>query len=195
MALPIRVADHHGSGGAPLGFFNRESAADERLNGKDAKEVRTNARRSAVLRSGAQYHRRFARRVVGHRLKGQALVAPILNVGDRYLPRKRCRHLTGGPKVGESDDSIRIAIGKRLQDHGVHDAENSRVGTDAERQRHHGHRREAGILRQHAQVVPNVLPKRLDGVPSPHFPAPLFGQGYVPEPAQRCIVSFLGRHA
>src|SRR5579863_10422446 len=53
----------------------------------------------------------------------------------------------------------------------------------------------AGTPPQLAQSVTDVLPERLDRIPSPHFPAPLFGQGHVPEPAQRRIVSFVGRHA
>ena len=74
-------------------------------------------------------------------------------------------------------------------------AEHGRVGADAERERQHRHRCEAGIASKLAQAVTNVLPERLDGIPSPHFPAPLLRQGHVPEPAQRGIVSFLGRHA
>src|SRR5208337_3363872 len=43
--------------------------------------------------------------------------------------------------------------------------------------------------------VTKVLPERLHRIPSPHFPAPLLRQGHIAEPAQRGIVSFLGRHA
>ena len=57
---------------------------------------------------------------------------PILEVGDRDLFRKR----TGAfPALGDSKghNTIRIAIRKRLQEHGIHDAENSRIGANAER--------------------------------------------------------------
>jgi hypothetical protein len=45
----------------------------------------------------------------------------------------------------------------------------------------------------YAQAIAKVLPERLEGIPSPHLPAPLLCRGYVPEPAQRGIVSLVER--
>ena len=85
MALPVCVADQQGSPTARLHFFSREKAADDRLNGEDAKELRTHPGDSRILSRGARNHRSFPRRVVGRRLEGGTLVVPILEVGDRDL--------------------------------------------------------------------------------------------------------------
>jgi transposase len=43
------------------------------------------------------------------------------------------------------------------QQHGIHDAENGRVGSHAQSQRQDSHDRECGLLDQHAQTIANIL--------------------------------------
>src|SRR6266480_2088398 len=52
LTLPKGVADHHGSAGTRLHFFNCERAANQRVNGKDAEELGTHAGNSGVLACG-----------------------------------------------------------------------------------------------------------------------------------------------
>src|SRR5262249_9877265 len=56
---------------------------------------------------------------------------------------------------------------KRTQQHGIHDAENGRVGPHAQSQRQDGHNGECGLLDQHAQTIANILKQ------SPHEGAPV----------------------
>ena len=156
MALPVCVADNQGPDAARLHFFSREGAAGDRLNGEDAKELRTHAGDSCVLSRGALHHRSFPRGVEGHRLEGRTLVVPVLEVGNRDLLGKRSGGLTCRRKIGESHNSIRIAIRKWLQKHRVHDAEDRRVGADAERHDKNGECGKAWTPAQIAAGVPEI---------------------------------------
>src|SRR5205823_6018106 len=51
----------------------------------------------------------------------------------------------------------RLVVVERLQQHTIDDTEDSCVGSDAEREREHGHGGEAGILQQHSGAVAEVL--------------------------------------
>src|SRR5258706_404264 len=57
----------------------------------------------------------------------------------------------------DSHQTVGIAVGQRTQQHGIHDAENGRVGSDAQSQRQDSHDRECGHLDQHAQTIANIL--------------------------------------
>ena len=53
--------------------------------------------------------------------------------------------------------TIGVAERKRTEQHGVHDAEDRRVGPHAQSQRQDRHDRERGLLDQHAQTIANIL--------------------------------------
>ncbi len=57
----------------------------------------------------------------------------------------------------DSYQTVGIAVGQRTQQHGIHDAENGRVGSHAQSQRQDSHDRECGLLDQHAQTIANIL--------------------------------------
>src|SRR5580658_8432857 len=63
----------------------------------------------------------------------------------------------------DSYQTIRLAEGKRTQQHGIHDAEDRRIGPDSQGQRQDGHDGECGLLAQHAQTVTHILKQ------SPHI--------------------------
>ena len=63
----------------------------------------------------------------------------------------------GFPKLNQPAG---IVVGQGFEQNGVHNAEDGGIGADAERQRDYGQSRESWRLRQHAQPVANVLPKR-----------------------------------
>src|SRR6202043_77609 len=66
----------------------------------------------------------------------------------------------------DSYQTVGIAVGQRTQQHGIHDAENGRVGSHAQSQRQDSHDRECGLFDQHAQTIANILKE------SPHEDAP-----------------------
>src|ERR1700729_136215 len=57
----------------------------------------------------------------------------------------------------DSYQTIGIAVGQRMQQNGIHDAENGRVGSHAQSQRQDSHHRECGLFDQHAQSITNIL--------------------------------------
>src|SRR5215468_7017606 len=59
----------------------------------------------------------------------------------------------------DSYQTIGIAVGQRTQQHGIHDAENGRVGSHAQSQHQDSHDRECGLLDQHAHTVANIFAK------------------------------------
>src|SRR5205085_5647482 len=73
------------------------------------------------------------------------------------------------PWVVEVDAYKTVGVGerKRTEQHGVHDAENRRIGSHAQSQCQESHDRECGLLDQHAQTIANILKY------SPHERVPL----------------------
>jgi hypothetical protein len=67
-----------------------------------------------------------------------------------------------GLRLEHGEELLRMGIGQWFQEHGINDAENSRVRADAESQREDGHGGEAGILTQHAECVALVLEKSFE---------------------------------
>src|ERR1700751_473693 len=63
------------------------------------------------------------------------------------------------PWVVEVDPYETVGVGerKRTEQHGVHDAENGRVGAHAENQRQDSYDYECGLPDQHAQTIANIL--------------------------------------
>ena len=58
--------------------------------------------------------------------------------------------------MADHHEAIGIRIGQRPQEHGVHDAEDRAVRTDAERKRNDGDRCEPGRAREHSRGIPHV---------------------------------------
>ena len=62
---------------------------------------------------------------------------------------------------GDIDDAAGILVRKRLEQHGVDDAENRSICSNTQRERKHGDNGEAGIYSQHPDCEFKVLPKSL----------------------------------
>ena len=58
---------------------------------------------------------------------------------------------------GEHDQLLRLRDGQGSEQHRIDDAEERRVGADAEREREQGDEREAFVLEQHPRPVAQVL--------------------------------------
>ena len=115
--------------------------------------------------------------VAGHRLRQRELGLPV-HTGVRVEKRTECREsrervvpfaeICGSPggkgkdivpgraALVEHDELLRIADGKRAQEHGVGDGKNRRVRTDAKRERQHRDRRKERIAAEDAECVANV---------------------------------------
>ena len=59
-------------------------------------------------------------------------------------------------RVAQVDEPVAVAVGQRLEQHAADDAEDRRVGADAERQREDDDGGEAGAVSQRAQRVPEI---------------------------------------
>ena len=61
-------------------------------------------------------------------------------------------------RAGDGDEALRLGEGQRLQQDGVHHAEDGGVGADTDGQGENGHGGEARAFRQHAERVTQILP-------------------------------------
>ena len=78
------------------------------------------------------------------------------NRGPPERRRGRCRSAGSVDRLPQVDQPIAVTVGQRLEQHAADDAEDRRVGADAERQRDHDHGGERGAVSQRAQGVPDV---------------------------------------
>ena len=85
------------------------------------------------------------------RLEDFVLIAPVLKV------RPRDRHqLTGARGLAQNHDAIDVGVRKRAQQHAIEHAEDRRRRADAEAERQHDDRGEAGALPQGPDRVSHV---------------------------------------
>ena len=73
-------------------------------------------------------------------------------------------------RLGRPSPAVRLAKRQRLQDHGVHQAEDCGAGSDTERECQHDDGRKAGLLADRAQGEAEVLSKPIHR-PRPRDPA------------------------
>jgi hypothetical protein len=100
----------------------------------------------------------------GHGLEDLVTVAPVAEIppGDRDLP------IVPVPLV-DRDQALGLQVGKRADQHRVHDAEDGGVAADAERESDHSHGREAGAADEHARAVPEIAEQRFHGRSPPEL--------------------------
>ena len=70
----------------------------------------------------------------------------------------------------QDDERVAVRVGQRLEQHAVDDAEDRRVGADAERHRHDDDEGEAGVAAKGADPVAHVLRDRFDDARQPRVP-------------------------
>ncbi len=87
------------------------------------------------------------------------------------------------------DDLLRMRVGERLEQHGIHKTENRRVGANAERERRDRNRGKARTLAQIAERVFEVLGKMPEPRPSPYAPCVFHHDGAVTEGLDRGLAS------
>ena len=94
--------------------------------------------------------------------------------------------------MAQVDQPIAVLVGQRLEQHGADDAEDRRVGPDAERQGQDGHRGEGGAVPERAQGEPGVGGEALEPRQSALIADRLGGLGETSRREQR-LPARLGR--
>jgi hypothetical protein len=117
-------------------------------------------------------------------------------IGGHLGKRERRILNPGGDlRLPQVHNAVGFGIRERAQEHAVDDAENRRVGADADRQREDRHRGEAGMTAQRAQAVADVAREMLDGAGAELVPRSLAHLLYPAEPDHRLPPRFVRRHA
>src|SRR6185437_2052036 len=104
----------------------------------------------------------------GKRIEGTVPFKEFAIIVETYV---RARALKDAPN---HHDSFWMRIRQRLEQNGIHRAENCSVRANSQSQSQRGHRRESGRLAQCAHAVAHVLKQRFQPAPAPliarHFP-------------------------
>ena len=157
-ALPVGVTDHGDRRAIPL-VLVRDEAPAKRPDAEHREQVAGDERvsRARAGAAGIIGHRRGAPRgEEGH--VGQR-VAPGTPVEDRGRGSRFAVQAAADVVGPHEHEAAGVAVGQGPEEHGVRDAEQRRVGADAERERQHGREREtraraAGPVRRHADPGP-----------------------------------------
>ncbi len=117
----------------------------------------------------------------GFGLRIRPLRATVRRLEQHRFSSARCSRPSGHerlPTMLYGHNSIRLWVGKRMEQHAIHRAEDGRIRADPERQRHKGDNRETRTFRERAQAKPNVTPQAFHHASSrPRFPGQKHGPG------------------
>src|SRR5262249_9540584 len=111
-----------------------------------------------------------------------ALTPELEDIGGRQVPLINTKLRVIAPYP---DQSLRTIIGQGAQENGADDAENSRIGADAERQHDHGDRCKRGAAAKRANRVAKILDYLFEPDPSPHGSSGFLHQTHIAELASR----------
>ena len=134
----------------------RNVRPDDRRHAQDVEVVVRDDRGADALRLIADARHRDRQSA----LSAASATEALLRAPQVLELRHRCGQplLTAiGRLAPEPDQRVGVRVGQRAHEQAVDQREDRRVRTNAERQREHGHRREAGILEQHPAGVARVL--------------------------------------
>jgi hypothetical protein len=157
-ALPEVVAENHDCRLRVAILRVSEGAADERRHAEDRKKRRLDGLRHDLLRVASTGQVRAQVDHGGHRVERRAALTPPYEVGRTH------RVVLAWPVRAffpERHDAMGLAERKTLEQHGVHDREDRRVGADAKCE---GEYRDGGETRRahaHPEGVANVLKQRV----------------------------------
>ena len=151
-ALPKSVAQKHKARRARLVVGIVEKPSEGRFRAQRGQGVRRDANTGQAIRLA------FAREIVtspivnADVIEDRLLRPPIaeVRVGDRHSREIRAA-------FAQPDESFGFRVRQGTEQHGIHDAEDRRVRSDAQRESEHGHGGEAGILQELAQGVAKVV--------------------------------------
>ena len=149
--LPEAVAEDDDLCRSGLILTVREGAADDCADAEDVEVVRGNRERIQHRRLAGASQRELLVLIRGDAVEGMRPLAP----GDEFMAGQGAAGRVGAPFV-QRDQALRIAVGQRLQQHGVEQAEDGHGGGDAERQDADHHRAERARVAQSPEGVPDV---------------------------------------
>ena len=148
--LPVGVAQHQHRFGAQVVVGVDERAAEQRLHAKHGEKVGRHHPGQHPVRLTAVQERERHAVILDEAVQRLQLVAVV----DDLLDRERNVLGAGaGCLLAREHQLVPVAVGQRLQQHAVDNAEDRGVGADAERQGH-----------DHQQAVARAAPQRADAV-------------------------------
>ena len=139
--------------------LGEKNASRDWLNIQKCKELRSHDGRVHNSRLAAARQRELVRYDSRQFAKDMILCPPLFEIQIRTA---RLRYSLLRVRLKRGVQLIGIRKRKRLQEHCINDAENSRVGTDTESKCQYRVCREARILPQHAERVARVLQECFD---------------------------------
>ena len=189
---PEAVADDGDRRRIGHGLFRAECPAESRQRPEYFQRPGRHGRRGHALRITRRS--RDVDGIRGHRRERHR--AALLGVVEVLGVRQRGSSAPV-PPVPDCDETLGVTIRKRTQQHRVHDAEDSRVGADPERERHDGDRDDADVSPHAAEGVVDVLAKliqmftRTDGQKVAHSFSPHTQRSG--RPTRRCLAPLLAK--
>ena len=152
-ALPKSVAEHGRRSFVGSIVVRRERATKDRIDSQHSEELRSGKLHGQFFGFACSREIDALIRECSHALETRALIAPtaIVRARGRVLVTPVRGHFP------QHHDAIGVAVGQWTQQQLVHDREDSRVRTDAQRKRNHGNRGEGFVFREHARAVTRVL--------------------------------------
>jgi hypothetical protein len=151
VALPQTMAQQDDTFLAGYGVRLRDRTAKHRGRAQHREEARGHDRTGDPPRIADAGQSGGGAGVSSHLLEHRILAPPVHEV------RRRRRAPRTGAAVIHLHESLRLRKGQRLQQHGVHDAENGGVRADADRERQHRDNREARVPPQRAYGIAQVV--------------------------------------
>ncbi len=146
------MTDNHDRRVTGLFVGVNEEAAEERLGAEDGKEIGGSHRQIDPLSLIGEGEIRGSGEDGRELFEDNVLRAPIKKVGGRDLHASAVRG-----EFLNRHDAICLSIRKRTQQDAVDDAEDGRARADADCERDHHNRGEAGVLQQTANAVADVF--------------------------------------
>jgi hypothetical protein len=142
-------------------FAGQCRAADHRIDTERRQKTRGNERSGDLLRLASEPREGESARRPGDRADGGEAPGFLLQREEIGVRGRACP-LLGIVLHADEDEPLGIGVGQRLQQDRVHNAEDGRVGTDAETERQHGDRGEGGGAAHHPEGVAQILEEVLE---------------------------------
>jgi hypothetical protein len=189
--MPDGVAEYDDVIAAGLVFTGKKRAAKSRRDAGDSEIIRRDARGRKLFGVYVAAHGDRVEVRGGHAGERTALCAPIeiIRRGDAALVRVEIERRIDG---ADHHEAIGILHGRLAEQHRIHDAKDRGVDADSERERENRDRGKAGIFKQHADRVTNVLPKSFERGEGPKLAANFLQKRNIAEAAAGSGASFFG---
>ena len=144
----------HEADGAVLRFCERSS--HYRLHSEELEEVRRHDLRCHALGKASLHEIEGSRRVRGHSLEDVALPLP-----GQVIGKGNVGFVHGGIRLVHLNEPVGISHGKRANEEPVQHAEETRGGSDGQRENQHGYPAHKRRARERPESEPEVLPGRV----------------------------------